>query len=93
MSVAPLLARDERGHVFFHAAGRGRERESEPVRDPEDVRVDRKRRLLENDPKGRYCYTAIHVTGDSILLGYSNGLSPGDRYPWGAMIIVGAGPS
>jgi Neuraminidase (sialidase) len=27
-------------------------------------------RILENDPKGSYCYNAIHFTGKSLLLGY-----------------------
>jgi len=29
-------------------------------------------RMLENDPKGSYCYTAIHFTGDDVLIGYFN---------------------
>ncbi len=28
------------------------------------------RKLLEDDPKGMYCYTAIHFAGDAVLLGY-----------------------
>jgi sialidase-1 len=28
------------------------------------------RKLLENDPEGRYCYTAIHFEGDAVLLAY-----------------------
>ena len=27
-------------------------------------------KTLESDPKGMYCYTAIHFTGDHVLLGY-----------------------
>lgn len=34
------------------------------------------RRVLENDPKGWYCYIAIHPVGDAVLLGYcSQGLN------------------
>jgi hypothetical protein len=29
------------------------------------------RKVLEDDPAGRYCYTAIQFLGDSVLLGYS----------------------
>jgi len=29
-----------------------------------------KNKVLENDPKGSYCYTAIHFTGKDILVGY-----------------------
>jgi Neuraminidase (sialidase) len=29
--------------------------------------------LLESDPAGWYCYTAIHFTDDGVLLGYSAG--------------------
>ena len=28
------------------------------------------RKVLENDPKGRYCYTAIHYVEGAVLLGY-----------------------
>ncbi len=35
------------GDVVLHPARRRRERQAQPVRDPEDVRVDRERRLLE----------------------------------------------
>lgn len=28
------------------------------------------RKLLEDDPDGRYCYTAIHFVEDAVLLGY-----------------------
>jgi len=28
------------------------------------------KKILENDPKGLYCYTAIHFTDNDILLGY-----------------------
>jgi hypothetical protein len=31
------------------------------------------RRLLEGDPDGWYCYTAIHFTGDAVLLAYCAG--------------------
>jgi hypothetical protein len=27
-------------------------------------------KTLENDPHGWYCYTAIHFTGDHVLLSY-----------------------
>jgi len=27
-------------------------------------------KILENNPKGSYCYSAIHFTGDDVLLGY-----------------------
>lgn len=27
-------------------------------------------KIFENDPKGSYCYTAIHFTGKDVLLGY-----------------------
>lgn len=27
-------------------------------------------KILENNPKGSYCYNAIHFTGDDVLLGY-----------------------
>ena len=30
------------------------------------------RKLLENDPGGRYCYTAIHFVEGAVLLGYSD---------------------
>jgi sialidase-1 len=29
-----------------------------------------KNKVFENDPKGSYCYTAIHFTGKDVLLGY-----------------------
>ncbi len=28
---------------------------------------------IEENPEGRYCYTAIHFTGDNVLLGYTAG--------------------
>jgi sialidase-1 len=28
------------------------------------------RKILENDPQGAYCYTAIHFTSDAVLLAY-----------------------
>ena len=28
------------------------------------------RKVLEDDPNGRYCYTAIHFTEGAVLLGY-----------------------
>ncbi|MDB6125561.1 MAG: Sialidase [Pedosphaera sp.] len=28
------------------------------------------RKILEDDPQGAYCYTAIHFTGDAVLLAY-----------------------
>jgi len=31
------------------------------------------RKLLEEDPDGWYCYTAIHYAGDAVLLGYCAG--------------------
>ena len=31
------------------------------------------RRLLESNPDGWYCYTAIHFTGDAVLLAYCAG--------------------
>lgn len=31
------------------------------------------RRVLEDDPNGWYCYTALHFEGDSVLLGYCAG--------------------
>jgi sialidase-1 len=31
------------------------------------------RKLIEDDPKGWYCYTAIHFVGDAVLLGYCAG--------------------
>jgi Neuraminidase (sialidase) len=31
------------------------------------------RKLIESDPNGWYCYTAIHFVGDAILLGYCAG--------------------
>jgi sialidase-1 len=34
------------------------------------------RRVLENDPNGWYCYTAIHFVGDQVLLGYCAGDYP-----------------
>lgn len=30
-------------------------------------------KVLEDDPEGWYCYTAIHFVGDSVLLGYCAG--------------------
>ncbi len=33
--------------------------------------------LLEDDPSGWYCYTAIHFVGDAVLLGYCAGDYPG----------------
>jgi Neuraminidase (sialidase) len=32
-----------------------------------------KRKLLESDPDGWYCYTAIHFAGDAVLLAYCAG--------------------
>ncbi len=32
-----------------------------------------KKKLIENDPQGAFCYTAIHFIGDSVLLGYCAG--------------------
>jgi sialidase-1 len=29
-------------------------------------------KMIENDPKGSYCYTAIHFAGKNVLLGYFN---------------------
>ena len=31
------------------------------------------RKLIESDPEGWYCYTAIHFSGDAVLLGYCAG--------------------
>lgn len=31
------------------------------------------RKLIEDDPDGWYCYTAIHFAGDAVLLGYCAG--------------------
>jgi hypothetical protein len=31
------------------------------------------RKVIESDPEGWYCYTAIHFVGDTVLLGYSAG--------------------
>lgn len=31
------------------------------------------RRLIEGDPDGWYCYTAVHFVGDAVLLGYCAG--------------------
>jgi hypothetical protein len=31
------------------------------------------RKLIENDPDGWYCYTAIHFTDDAVLLAYCAG--------------------
>jgi hypothetical protein len=28
------------------------------------------RKVIEDDPEGRYCYTAIHFVEDAVLLGY-----------------------
>jgi hypothetical protein len=28
------------------------------------------RKVLEDDPKGQYCYTAIHFVEGAVLLGY-----------------------
>ncbi len=30
------------------------------------------RKVLEDDPRGMYCYTAIHFVGDAVLLGYAD---------------------
>jgi len=32
-----------------------------------------RRKLIENDPDGWYCYTAIHFTDDAVLLAYCAG--------------------
>jgi sialidase-1 len=32
-----------------------------------------RRKLIENDPEGWYCYTAIHFAGDTVLLAYCAG--------------------
>jgi sialidase-1 len=32
-----------------------------------------RRKLIESDPDGWYCYTAIHFTSDAVLLGYCAG--------------------
>jgi hypothetical protein len=29
-------------------------------------------KLIEDDPKGVYCYTAIHFTGNYVLLAFAN---------------------
>ena len=34
------------------------------------------RKLLENEPAGRYCYTSIHFVGDSIFLAYRIDFTP-----------------
>jgi hypothetical protein len=40
-----------------------------------------KNKTLENDPDGWYCYTAIHFTGNYVLLGYcSTSLSKGTSH-------------
>lgn len=31
------------------------------------------RKLIEGDPDGWYCYTAIHFVGDTVLLGHCAG--------------------
>ncbi|MEO6003685.1 MAG: sialidase family protein [Opitutus sp.] len=42
----------------------------------------RAQRLLENDPQRDYCYTAIHFTGDAVLLAYmANGATP-EKTSW-----------
>ena len=37
------------------------------------------RRLLEDDPQGMYCYTAIHFVEDAALLGYFDFRGLGDQ--------------
>ena len=49
VSVAPLIARHEFGDVVFNTPRRRSERETEAVRNAEDVRVDGERRLLKSD--------------------------------------------
>lgn len=36
----------------------------------DDGRTWIKNKILENNPKGSYCYNAIHFTGNDVLLGY-----------------------
>jgi sialidase-1 len=36
-----------------------------------------RRRVLEDDPEGRYCYTAIHFVDGAVLLGYLDFRGPG----------------
>jgi hypothetical protein len=40
MCEAPLVARNERGDIFFHAKRRGCRRQSEPMRDAKNMRID-----------------------------------------------------
>jgi sialidase-1 len=39
----------------------------------DDGRTWPQAKLIENDPDGWYCYTAIHFAGDTVLLGYCAG--------------------
>ena len=45
------------------------------------------RHRLEDNPAGRYCYTAIHFVGDAVLLAYSTGVNPDPAYRWGELRI------
>ena len=40
-----------------------------------------RRRVLEDDPEGRYCYTAIHFVDGAVLLGYLDFRGTGSKGP------------
>ena len=44
------------------------------------------RRLIEDDPNGRYCYTAIHFVDGAVLLAYS-GVGVNAEFRWGGLRI------
>ncbi|HKU80724.1 MAG TPA: hypothetical protein VJP76_01040, partial [Candidatus Tumulicola sp.] len=45
--VAPFRARDERRQIVFDLSRRGAQRRADPVRDAEDVGIDRQSSLCE----------------------------------------------
>lgn len=44
-------------------------------------------KVLENDPDGRYCYTAIEFVKDGVLLGYASG-SQSAKTHWGLTKVI-----
>ena len=44
-------------------------------------------KVLENDPDGRYCYTAIEFVEDGVLLGYASG-SQSAKTHWGLTKVI-----
>jgi sialidase-1 len=45
------------------------------------------RRVLDDNPAGRYCYTAIYFVDDTVLLAYCTGIAQEPKFHWGQLQI------